>query len=113
MKHSSLSPVERIEKAIYLIRGEKVMLDRDLAKLYGVTTKRLNEQVKRNRGRFPDDFMFRLTSEEAKLAQSSRSQFATLKRGRNIKYLPYAFTEHSVACIQHVARHLQKGVVLT
>jgi phage regulator Rha-like protein len=94
VKHSSLISVERIERAIYLIRGEKVMLDRDLAKLYGVTTKRLNEQVKRNRGRFPDDFMFRLTSEEAKLAQSSRSQFATLKRGQNIKYVPYAFTEH-------------------
>jgi phage regulator Rha-like protein len=94
MKNSSLIPVERIEKAIYLIRGEKVMLDSDLAKLYGVTTKRLNEQVKRNRGRFPEDFMFQLTSEEAKLTQSSRSQFATLKRGQNIKYLPYAFTEH-------------------
>src|SRR5260221_9461178 len=54
----------KIEKAIYLIRGEKVMLDSDLAKLYGVTTKRLNEQVKRNRGRFPKDFMFQLTVEE-------------------------------------------------
>jgi phage regulator Rha-like protein len=94
MKASSLIPVERIEKAIYLIRGDKVMLDSDLAKLYGVTTKRLNEQVRRNRGRFPEDFMFQLTSEEAKLTQSSRSQFATLKRGQNIKYLPYAFTEH-------------------
>jgi phage regulator Rha-like protein len=94
VKHSSLIPIERIEKAIYLIRGEKVMLDSDLAKLYGVTTKRLNEQVKRNRGRFPEDFMFQLTSEEAKPTQSSRSQFATLKRGQNIKYLPYAFTEH-------------------
>ncbi|HVS81537.1 MAG TPA: ORF6N domain-containing protein [Pyrinomonadaceae bacterium] len=70
------------------------MLDSDLAKLYGVTTKRLNEQVKRNRGRFPGDFMFQLTSEEAKLLQSSRSQIATLKHGQNIKYLPYAFTEH-------------------
>jgi len=94
MKDSNLILVERIEKAIFFIRGEKVMLDRDLAKLYGVTTKRLNEQVKRNRGRFPEEFMFQLTSEEAKLLQSSRSQFATLKRGQNIKYLPYAFTEH-------------------
>jgi hypothetical protein len=82
MKDSSLIPVERIEKAIYLIRGEKVMLDSDLAKLYGVTTKRLNEQVKRNRGRFPEDFMFQLTTAEAKLAQSSRSQLASLKRGQ-------------------------------
>jgi hypothetical protein len=94
MKDSSLVPVERIEKAIFFIRGEKVMLDRDLAKLYGVTTKRFNEQVKRNRRRFPEDFMFQLTSEESKLTQSSRSQFATLKRGQNTKYLPYAFTEH-------------------
>ena len=78
MKNSSLIPVERIEKAIFFIRGEKVMLDSDLAKLYGVSTKRLNEQVKRSRGRFPEDFMFQLTSEEAKLTQSSRSQFATL-----------------------------------
>ena len=91
-KGSNLIPVERIEEVV--IRGEKVMLDRDLAKLYGVTTKRFNEQVKRNRGRFPGDFMFQLTSEEAKLTQSSRSHFATLKRGQNTKYLPYAFTEH-------------------
>jgi hypothetical protein len=94
MKDSNLIPVERIEKAIFHIRGEKVMLDRDLAKLYGVTTKRLNEQIKRNRGRFPEDFMFQLTSDEANLTQGSRSQFATLKRGQNIKYSPYAFTEH-------------------
>ncbi|MDQ2855626.1 MAG: ORF6N domain-containing protein [Acidobacteriota bacterium] len=94
MKDSSLISVERIEKAIYFIRGEKVMLDRDLAKLYGVTTKAFNQAVKRNRGRFPEDFMFRLTIEEAKLAQSSRSRFVTLKPGHNIKYLPYAFTEH-------------------
>jgi hypothetical protein len=63
------------------------MLDRDLAKLYGVTTKAFNEAVKRNRGRFPGDFMFRLTIEEAKLAQGSRSQFVTLKPGQNIKIL--------------------------
>jgi phage regulator Rha-like protein len=94
MKDSSMIPVERIEKTIYVIRGEKVMLDSDLAKLYGVTTKRLNEQIKRNRRRFPEDFMFQLTSDEAKSTQSSRSQIATLKRGQNIKYLPYAFTEH-------------------
>src|SRR5438876_7825536 len=94
MKDSSLIPVERIEKAIFFIRGEKVMLDRDLAKLYGVTTKRLNEQVKRNRGRFPEDFTFRLTRDEAELTQGSRSQIATLKRGQNIKYLPYVFTEN-------------------
>ena len=65
-------PIARVEQAILLVRGEKVILDSDLAKLYGVTTKRLNEQVKRNRERFPDDFMFQLTSEEARLSQRSR-----------------------------------------
>jgi len=84
-------PVGRIERAILLIRGQKVILDRDLARLYGVPTKRLNEQAKRNIDRFPEDFMFELTWEEAK---ASRSQSATLKRGKNIKYRPYAFTEH-------------------
>lgn len=75
------------------------MLDKELAKLYGVSTKRLNEQVKRNVKRFPEDFMFQLTWEEA---ESSRSQFATLKKGRNIKYLPYAFTEQGVAMLSGV-----------
>lgn len=81
MKHNkalSLVPQEIIEQKIFLIRGQKVMLDRDLAQLYGVPTKRLNEQVRRNIKRFPPDFMFQLTKEEAK---SLRSQFATLKHG--------------------------------
>ena len=90
VKHPVM-PVGKIERAILLIRGEKVILDRDLARLYGVPTKRLNEQVKRNIHRFPEDFMVELTWEEAK---ASRSQSATLKRGKNIKYPPYAFTEH-------------------
>ena len=72
-------PEERIEKAILLIRGHKVMLDSDLAELYGVTTKRLNEQVRRNLKRFPLDFMFQLTFDEA---AGLRSQIATLKTGR-------------------------------
>jgi hypothetical protein len=93
MAKADLIPAERIEKAILLIRGQKVLLDRDLAELYGVPTKRLNEQVRRNLRRFPDDFMFQLTAEEA---GPLRSQFATLKagRGQHSKYLPYAFTEH-------------------
>jgi len=66
VKHSSLIPAERIEKAIYLIRGQRVMLDRDLAKLYGVPTKAFNQAVKRHAERFPPDFMFQLTSEEAR-----------------------------------------------
>ena len=87
---------ELIEQKILLIRRHKVMLDRDLAKLYGVSTKRLNEQVKRNMKRFPPDFMFKLTKKEA---DSLRSRFATLKRGRHSKYLSYAFTEQGVAML--------------
>ncbi len=86
-------PLARIESRILLIRGQKVMIDTDLAELYGVTTKRFNEQVRRNQQRFPADFMFQLTEEEY---ASLRSQFATLNtgRGQHRKYLPYAFTEH-------------------
>ena len=87
-------PVERVEAAILLIRGERVILDVDLAKLYGVSTKRLNEQVKRNLERFPEDFMFQLTIAGARSSQLLRSQIATLKRGQHLKYRPHAFTEH-------------------
>jgi len=92
-------PQERIENKILLIRNKKVMLDRDLAELYGVPTKRLNEQVKRNIKRFPEDFMFQLTREEA---NSLRSQNATLERGQHFKYLPYVFTEQGVAMLSSV-----------
>ena len=68
------------------------MLDRDLAVLYGVQTKALNQAVKRNKDRFPEDFVFQLTEAEVVSSMRSRSQFVTLKRGSNIKYLPYAFT---------------------
>jgi len=100
-----------IANKIYLIRDQKVMLDRDLAKLYGVPTFRLNEQVKRNKRRFPGDFMFQLTWDETKILRSqiagssdsrSRSQFAILKRGGNMKYRPYAFTEQGVAMLSSV-----------
>jgi hypothetical protein len=97
-----LIPLESIEKRIFLIRGQKIILDADLAHLYGVTTKRLNEQVKRNRDRFPEDFMFRLSLEEGKLIPSLRSQIATLKRGRHRKYAPYAFTEHGTVMVANV-----------
>ena len=85
--------VEGISLSIALLRGQRVILDADLAALYGVQTKRFNEQVKRNGARFPADFMFQLTAEEF---DSLRSQIATLKtgRGQHRKYLPYAFTEH-------------------
>ena len=98
-----LIPSERLDNAILEIRGRKVMLGHDLASLYGVSTRRLNEQVKRNTSRFPPDFMFQLTWEEAQALRSQtvtldeaglRSQFATLKRGKHYKYRPYAFTEH-------------------
>ncbi|MGA2261765.1 MAG: ORF6N domain-containing protein [Acidobacteriota bacterium] len=89
-----LIPIETIANKIYLIRGQKVMLDRDLAELYGVSTKRLNEQVKRNRERFPEDFMFQLTRDEGSELLALRSHFATLKRGQHLKYAPYVFTEH-------------------
>jgi hypothetical protein len=87
-------PAKPIDSLILTIRGQKVLLDADLAELYGVPTKRLNEAVKRNAERFPPDFRFQLTQEEAESANCSRSQNATLKRGQNIKYLPHVFTEH-------------------
>ena len=92
-----------IESLIRVIRGQQVMLDSDLAMLYGVETKRLNEQVKRNLNRFPEDFMFQLTQDEL---VSSRSQIATLnaQRGQNIKYLPYAFTRNGIAMLSSVLR---------
>lgn len=91
-KTSAIVLVERIQSRILLVRGHKVMLDSYLAELYGVTVKRLNEQVKRNRERFPADFMFQLTSEETK---NLRSQIATSKQRRGgRRYRPYGFTEH-------------------
>ena len=97
----SLIPVEFIEKRILLIRGQKVMLDSDLAALYGVETKALNQAVRRNIKRFPEDFMFELSREEN---DSLRSQIVTLKsgRGQHRKYLPYAFTEQGVAMLSSV-----------
>ena len=96
---TSLS-VEVIERRIYLIRGLKVMIDVDLAELYGVSTKRLNQQVTRNKKRFPQDFMFRLTKEEA---ESLRLQFATSSSGHGgRRYLPHAFTEQGVAMLSSV-----------
>jgi phage regulator Rha-like protein len=92
-------PVERIEKAILLIRGQKVMLDKDLAELYGVETKQLKRAVRRNIHRFPSDFMFELTKDEY---DSLRYQFGTLKRGQHTKYLSLAFTEQGVAMLSSV-----------
>ncbi len=91
--------IERIEKLIYLIRGHKVILDSDLAELYGVETRVLKQAVRRNKNRFPADFMFELTKEEN---GSLRSQNVTLKRGGHSKYLPFAFTEQGVAMLSSV-----------
>ena len=124
---AAIQPVEQIESLILSIRGKQVILDRDLARLYGVETKRLNQQVQRNLERFPEDFMFQLTKEEAEL---SRSQFATLNDGSDnlksqfatsseeeilksqfatsswggIRKLPYAFTENGIAMLSGVLR---------
>jgi len=105
---------QRITQSIYIIRDQKVLMDSDLAELYGVETKRLNEQVKRNIERFPEDFMFQLTQKEweelltflgdAPEESSLRSQFATLEKGRgkHRKFLPYVFTEQGVAMLSSV-----------
>ena len=96
-----LAPAPFIERRIYFIREQRVMLDADIAELYQVPTKRLNEQVKHNPGRFPADFMFRLTSTEAQ--ELNWSQIATgSQKHRTPRSLPYAFTEHGVAMLSSV-----------
>jgi len=94
----SVIPDEVVMSKIYLIRSKKVMLDMDLAELYGVETKRLNEQVKRNIDRFPDDFMYQLTKEEF---ENLKSQIATSRWGGR-RTLPFAFTEHGVLMLSSV-----------
>ena len=116
---ATIQPLENIENLIHVIRGKQVMLDRDLARLYGVETFRLNEQVKRNLERFPEDFMFQLSKEEWK---EISSQIASIKtegevlssqnasidmRGRHVKYMPYAFTESGIAMLSGVLRSPQ------
>ena len=113
---AAIQSVEQIENLILTIRGKQVILDRDLARLYGVETRVLNQAVQRNIERFPEDFMFQLSKEEAESSRSqfvmlneedelSRSQIATLNgRGHNIKHLPYAFTENGIAMLSGVLR---------
>jgi len=110
----ALIPIEVIERKIYLIRSQKVMLDSDLAELYGVPVKALNQAVKRNFSRFPEDFMFQLTKGEN---ESLRSQIVTLKtgRGKHRKYLTYAFTEQGVAMLSsvlHSERAIQVNIAI-
>jgi len=90
---------EAIVSKIYQVRGKQVMLAQDLAELYEVETKVLNQQVKRNIGKFPERYMFQLTRDEH---DRLRSQFVTLKRGQHVKYLPYAFTEHGILMLSSV-----------
>jgi len=98
----SIIPVERIEKNILMIRGEKVMLDSDLAELYGVEVKVLKQAVRRNKSRFPNDFILELDWNEVK---ALRSQIVTLQgKGSNTKYLPYPFTEQGVAMLSGVLK---------
>ncbi len=109
-----LIPIERVQKLILFLRGEKVLLGQQLAELYGVPVKALVQAVKRNRSRFPEDFMFQLSRTEFALLKSQfvasstvgglRSQRVTLKRGQHPKYLPYAFTEQGVAMLSSVLR---------
>lgn len=101
-KSQSVIPVERIASRIYLIRGEKVMLDSELAKLYGVSTSRLNEQVKRNRKRFPEDFAFQLTQSEFDLLLSQTAISNKSRGGR--RKPPWVFTEHGIAMLSSVLR---------
>jgi len=124
---ANLIPAERIERRILLLRGQKVMLDFELAELYGVPTKVLNQAVKRNIDRFPEDFMFQLSAQEMgqvsrsqivtldgqtasksqENAGNPRSQIVTLESGHNLKYAPYAFTEQGVAMLSSVLRSKQ------
>ena len=118
MTSKTLIPLEGIERRIYLIRGHKVMLSSDLAALYGVEPRALIQAVKRNKERFPGDFMILLTLAEAK---SLRSQFVILnegavsKRGQHLKYAPYAFTEQGVAMLSsvlHSDRAIQVNIAI-
>jgi hypothetical protein len=124
-KTPTLVPVEHITRSILVLRGHKVLLDTELAALYEVSTKRFNEQVRRNHQRFPADFMFQLTAAELAALRSQiaisnapaalRSQIATLKggRGQHRKYLPYAFTEHGAimaASILNSSRAVEMSV---
>jgi hypothetical protein len=101
MRNTSLVPIERIQKCVYVIRGRKVMLDSDLAGLYGVETKVLNQAVKRNISRFPDDFMFQLTEKEKNQVVTNCDHLVRLKYSAAS---PYAFTEQGVAMLSSVLR---------
>ena len=106
-QNQALAVIEGIEETIYVIRGQRVMLDRDLAEVYQVETRVLKQAVRRNRHRFPDDFMFELSDDEIKRLDSLRSQTVILndersRRGRHTKFVPFAFTEHGAVMLASV-----------
>lgn len=111
MSKAALALAKRVDSQILFLRGHKVILDSELSELYGVTVKRLNEQVKRNARRFPSDFLFRLTTKEQKFL---RSQFATSNNSRGgRRYLPFAFTEHGAimaASVLNSKRAIQMSI---
>jgi len=109
MVGNKLLPMEAIEKRIFLIRNQKVMIDADLAELYGVTTKRLNEQVKRNKGRFPEDFMFKLTKKEKQELVANCDHLIRLKYS---PVMPNAFTEHGAIMLAAVLNS-QKAIEMS
>ena len=109
MKKISIIPDEIIINKIYLIRGQKVMLDTDLAELYEVSTGNLNKAVKRNIKRFPDDFIFQLTKEEY---NSLRFQVGILKRGKHSKYMPYAFRREGISMLSGTL-HSDRAIMIT
>ena len=104
IKYTSTMQLHAIQKKIYELRGQKVIMDSDLAELYEVETKRLKEAVKRNINRFPDDFMFELTRKEF---EDLRTQIASSKRG-GIRYMPFAFTEQGIAMLSSVLNPLKQ-----
>ena len=104
----AIVPIEKIQSSIFVIRGKRVMLDFHLAELYGVQTKDLKRAVRRNKDRFPEDFMFELVKEEY---EALRRHFGTLKRGEHMKYLPFAFTEQGVAMLSGVLHSRRAGAV--
>ena len=106
-KRKARVPEERVEETILYIKGKRVILDADLAWLYGVTTKRLNEQVRRNRGRFPEDFIFQLSTEEKAEVVANCDHLSNLKFSRT---LPYAFTEHGAIMAASVLNTPLRGL---
>jgi hypothetical protein len=112
MRPYPVLPLERVDRTIVFLRGQRVILDADLARLYGVTTKRLNQQVNRNRSRFPEDFMFQLTSEEKTEVVANCDHLSKLKFS---PVLPYAFTEHGAimaASVLNTPRAIETSVLV-